>query len=388
MIESNALLIKLIKSTLRQDNHTFENIDMRIQSQVYEESVSHQISPLLYHSFKALVRPVEDGVLSSWHQTYFIDSMKHHYYLEHIKPILKKATKAGIPVTLFKGLYTNNLYPHKAYRSMSDYDLYVPRPYLKEFGDLLLDVGYQVDKNISEDIHIAYNHKALKTVEVHHSVVSQNLPPHYRSFDQTFADNLVPYDFDGIQVTIPSKEVHALYTCIHMMGHLVTSGFGLRGVIDIYLLACGKDFDWDYFLKLSRDHFLDRFSLSIIKLCVEYFGLEVPTAIMKAFKGISPEIYQNLIADMWYTGEFGIKSKSAKSNSAYASLMTSSKSHHQSSITDIFPKYQYMKIHYPILKKLPVLLPLMWIIRIIKVIAAFRPSRVSPKNKLLKYMIK
>lgn len=388
MIQSNALLLKLIKSTLTNDTSIISGIDIRLQSQVYEEGVSHQISPLLYHSFKALVRPAQVDILSSWHQTYFIDSMKHSFYLEQMKPLLKKAVDAGIPVTLFKGIYTNNLYPQNAYRSMSDYDLFVPSKFLEPFGDLLLEAGYEIDKNIGEDIHIAYNHKTMKTIEIHHRVVSQNLPPHYRGFNAVFADSLIPYDFDGIPVTIPNNEVHALYTCIHMMGHLVTSGFGLRGVVDVYLLTHKEDFNWTYFLELSREHQLESFAMSIVKMCVDYFGLLVPNHIQEAYETIPKDIYQTLLSDMWYTGEFGIKSKSAKSNSAYASLMTPKKSHHQFSWTDVWPKYKYMKIHYPILKKVPILLPLFWVIRIIKVILAFRPGRISPKSKLLKYMIK
>lgn len=389
MNQSRDKLIQLCKIALSKE-HTKEQLtcSIRTQSELYEESIAHQIATLLFSTYKTHMNPPEDDVLEAWQQTFFMDSMKHQHQVNSFSNILKEAASAGIQVGIFKGLYTGQLYPDNSFRSMSDFDLYVTNESKEAFSKILLKHGYKVDNNVSEDIHVAYIHKTLKTIEVHHQVVSQNLPDKYKTFNQQFENSLSPTTFQGIQCLVPDVETHVLYTTLHMLGHLVTSGFGLRGLIDICLLIQKEDFDWNKLISLSKTYHLERFTFMIIGICNEYFDLQVPKKVKNIIDHMDPEYYNNLKEDMWRTGEFGLKSKKAKSNSGYASLLTPDKSHHKFSKTDIFPKFHVMSRQFPFLGKAPFLLPLMWLYRLGHLLLAFKPKAVKERSKLLKYMIK
>ena len=142
-----------------------------------------------------------------------------------------------------------------------------------------------------------------------------------------------------------------VYTLMHSYKHFSYGGDGLKTLIDVY-----------YILKNISD--LDYVEIETEKLGIKTFALKIIELSKKAFSNTTLTEEETAILDyMFESNAYGtIKNKIAIKSDGES--VSGAKKRYI--IKKIFPPYKDMLLLYPILKKACILLPFLWVVRLVK----------------------
>lgn len=266
-----------------------------------------------------------------------------------LKAIESELRKNEINYMLLKGAVIRNYYPKQSMRQMSDIDiLYDP-----DKRDILIDMmdsrGYTLvsDGGNSDD----FNKKPYYTFEFHRELfkdVYGFCPDFSFVWDHAEPSSENPFEY------IMSAEDLYLHHVAHMYKHYIFGGFGIRFIVDTYLILkhAGESMNRDYISKkLAEMRLTDfeeevrRFSFSLLENRPltdeqrEFFNTVLAYGIYGSNKTNVDEAYKNY--------------KSNTGGGSFGYLFSR-----------IFPSAAQMKSIYPILKKHPVLLGFYYIKRL------------------------
>lgn len=160
----------------------------------------------------------------------------------NLRQILAMAVEAlrkdGIEPVLLKGFGLAQLYPNPNLRQFGDIDLFVGLDRFHEACAVLrtLPGGY----NWGEEVDAGHQYNiefGRYPMEIHRVSAEVVDPDEYAIYAQMEHDGLVEHsqkvDFDGLEITIPSKEFMVFYTFFHAWHHFLTSGVGWRQITDV-----------------------------------------------------------------------------------------------------------------------------------------------------------
>ena len=137
-----------------------------------------------------------------------------------------------------------------------------------------------------------------------------------------------------------------VYTLAHLAEHYLEAGSCFRPLMDLYLMGKAyTELDFDYINKQFERIGIDKFALKIRQL------------YKCAFEGAE---YNDDLITMENYIVFGAPVKNANEVSK---IVRTHKSKSQRLIESAFPNLKHMKLRYPILEKVPFLLPIFWIVR-------------------------
>lgn len=276
------------------------------------------------------------SVLEKSYRTSIIREMNQKAMIESLR---RKFTNAEISFMLLKGSHLKALYPSEEMRFMVDTDILVHERDIEKAKKIILNEGLELKMNNGKDL--VFIKKPFLTVELHKSLFVED----YYMFDYfksvwERAEKASEYEYKM------SENDLYIYTLAHLAEHYTSGGSCFRPMIDIYLLnrKCSEKLNSEYiYSELEKLKILD-FSKNIEKLgrCI-FDGEEKNETVdlVEKFVVLGPPV-QNA-------------SEAKNANRSKASRILSS----------AFPKYKTMVLLYPILKKLPFLLPFMWLIRIV-----------------------
>ena len=162
-------------------------------------------------------------------------------------------------------------------------------------------------------------------------------------------DYAIPKDDTGIEFVLPG-ELDYLYHIAHMAKHFVHGGCGIRSVLDQYMLKN----KYNSLEQIINEHLkssgLDVFEDKINKLSQIWFG------------------NQSMTSDLEPLSEFVINGGLYGSSKQGTAVKRISQSRTRYYIERIFQPYSTMKQQYRVLIRIPILLPLFWVIRWFKLV--------------------
>lgn len=177
-----------------------------------------------------------------------------------------------------------------------------------------------------------------------------------------------------------------LYLIVHALKHFIGSGFGVRQTADIILFAekNKNEIDFEYVFKKLGEINGDVFALNVFKAAEKFFGFDF-SYIYNVLDINGKKTYEDeFMEDLLAAGVFGKRTQDRlhSAGAVTASVDGGGKLH--SFASSVFPSYSAMKNRYPVLKYLPILLPLFWIVRLIKysVKMVFGKNKVSPSESV------
>ena len=248
--------------------------------------------------------------------------------------IQKAFRENGINFIPLKGVILKDLYPSPLMRSMSDVDILIrEKEYKRKIKPLMLKLGYTEGQESDHELHWE---KDGQMVELHKRII----PSYNKDFYKTIGDG-----WDWIQ-----NNQYA-YVFTHFTKHYRDSGIGISHLVDLEILR-GQATD-----EGLKELHLDTFYKNVQRTLDCWFR-------DKEYD----EITERITDTIFKSGEYGTRATSEKSrnlkkvNGAGGSYK---KARFKDFILRIFPTYGAMKERNPILKKFPVLLPFLWIVRII-----------------------
>lgn len=219
--------------------------------------------------------------------------------------VLNQLKESKIPVIALKGIFLKNLYPFPELRTMGDVDLLVPFDYLDLSRSIIEKFGYYEGGPDEKCIH--FNHNNCFPIELHWKILNQdNFKLSMEEFEKEIFDNVIPSNICGIEISTLGIIDQMLHLTFHMISHILYMGFGLRQICDfvLYTESVSNVIDWDELLNKADKLGIKNFLVSILGVCNQLFGLEIPMTNVWDAQG--QNIINSLIDDIIKSGTFGL----------------------------------------------------------------------------------
>ena len=271
-----------------------------------------------------------------------------------------------IPYVVMKGSTSAMYYPEPFLRAMGDVDFLVRESDLAQAGQILEQAGFVPTEDNEHECHIAYhrNKNGVCSIwEMHWAPggipdgVAGELTRQYLA---DIMETAVPCTIKGSKCMVPSPFHHGLIMLLHTASHLINTGVGLRHLCDwaVFVDKFSDEEFCEMFEEKLKSIGMWRFAQILTQLSSRYLGMP-----SKGWCGHSDEEYlESLMCDIFKGGNFGIKDSNRINQ---AKLITNS---HKASVDEtnlLIQLFRTMnekaRIAMPIVKKVPVLLPIGWI---------------------------
>ena len=283
----------------------------------------------------------------------------------------------GIQILTVKGIVCRELYLKPDDRLSGDEDILVGAKQFRKCHKALLEYGMKLAKknvDIDAEYEISYRKPGSPLyIEVHKSLFPKESEV-YGNFNRFFEDvfqNQVQIEIDGIQISALNYTEHLFYLICHAYKHFLHSGFGIRQVCDIVMYSnrYGERINWQLLLGWCREIYGEFFTAALYQIGEKYL-------IFDYEKACFPEEWRKikvdesmLLRDILDAGVYGYEGMER----VHSSNLTLHEVGRQWNGTKgnpvlrtIFLPYKSMKKDFTFLKKFPFLLPLAWLIRILK----------------------
>ncbi|MDD4238164.1 MAG: nucleotidyltransferase family protein [Desulfotomaculaceae bacterium] len=268
-----------------------------------------------------------------------------------VEQILKTFEENGIACMPLKGYLVKYLYPRPDMRLMADVDILIKGEQAGPVQKLMVGLGFTVERLGGN--HDIYYKRPFMNMEMHRRLISEDSP--YNEYLSKTWDRAKLKD--GCKCTYQlTHEDFYIYLLIHLTKHYAGGGTGVRSFLDIYLYnqCYGGRMDWNYIWTEVDKINLREFAENILGLCEVWFG-----------NAQSKELYEEMTAYIFSSGAYGSRRNSIISSvSRKAGKKQSIRAASQLyRVKLFFPPLSTMKILYPFLAAMPLLLPACWVLR-------------------------
>lgn len=263
--------------------------------------------------------------------------------------------KSGIRFLPLKGFELKQLYNRPEFRQMSDIDILIDPENAALIQPLMSSLGYKCVKNIGS--YEEYVKPPCITVEFHKLLFSTDKLKF--EYYKKLWEKAVP-DEENPGALKLSPEDFYIFQMVHLWKHFIGLGSGVRSIMDIYVYM--KKFqdsmDWNYIRQELKKLELDDFSGKMESLSQYWFGNP------DAQKNITVDGISELQRNIFFSGVYG--SRESKKLKEMDSLQTQNGARQKIKYIRkrIFAGRRELEYSYPILKRIPVLLPFCWIHRL------------------------
>lgn len=380
MDNNQQLLASILSAAIRsrKTDISVENADIK---ELFKLAIQHQVESLAYPTIKELFehkQGADKKVLDLWKNDALKLALKQNRYMNGANKTIRTLADAGIPVIVLKGLVIKDYYPKPEMRSMMDVDLLIKEIHMNSAVKILRNIGYH--KKGSDNKHTTLSAPRQLFLELHTCLIKEHFIDKAEHWEKSLWESCIDYNYDGVTVLALSFENHLIYICMHMANHMVSSGFGLRQLCDlvVYIEKNNDKIDWPEFLKKTEELGIEQFITTLMQTCKKLFDLEVPE---KYKLNIVEENNLNQFIEYVFSGGvFGKNETKRIIGSYYINAIGKSKIENKPGrfkriITLLFPPYRYMCNKYKCLVKVPIILPVAWLYRII--INVFKREKVS-----------
>lgn len=344
---------------------------------VLEEAMHHQVHTMVFSVLNDyLPSHWFTESLAYWKTVAFATVINKVTVNKGLSCVLNELNEANIAFVGLKGLYLQTLYQEQQMRTMSDVDLLIKFDDIQNVDNVLTKLGYKRQIDACTQNVFTYKHDEYINLEIHHKTFGDNDGiPNLEKFDEIIWSNLCKKPVLGTEVLFPQPFYHCVYMIIHMAKHFVFSGFGLRQLIDLYLIIVKENLDVLELVKAMKAYDLERFTIMLLLAVNRLFQLELPELIFNSSLS-NNEYLDNFIDEVFKDGVFG--KKNSEQVAKHIAI-----NHEKSKLGLIFPSRKNLKSRYWYATKYGFLLPIAWVHRWIYSILR-RDMTFSHKLSILK----
>lgn len=279
----------------------------------------------------------------------------------------------GLRPIVMKGIVCRRLYPNPEQRLSSDEDLLIPEDEFQKYHRAFMDYGLRLalpGADIEKDHEVSYCNSQVY-IELH----KKAFPPESKAYGDlnlffvNVGERTIMETIYGVSLTSMCHTDHLFYLICHAYKHFLNCGIGIRLVSDIVLFSMNynEQIDWG----------------KVTENCKQIKAIDFTSALYCiGEKYLFPERFPDRLKDVWNTnnineeallddilkgGIYGTSSED-RLHSANFTLHAAedAKTGKETSVflSALFPNVRFMKNRYPLVMKMPVLLPFAWIYRI------------------------
>ena len=355
-------IIDLIKVAITGEN-VIINDSLDIES-IIEIAIKHQILPCiaegLYQSKNFSNANIKDMLWKS--------ILRDQNQLYELMQIEKSFEQQGIDYILLKGSSLKELYPKSEFRLMGDIDILIKEAQYDKIKTIMRDLGFEEGKET--DHELIWLKKPFTYIELHKKLIPSYNDDYYSYFSDCWSR--------AIQVASTHRyamphEDEYIFLFTHLAKHYRDGGIGLRHLIDFWMIQKKyPNLDYKYINRELKKISLKIFHDNIISTLKVWFS-----------HADSNELTDHITERVIESGSYGIKEKCNAANAARVSNRADNVSvaSRKEALKLIFLPFSHMKIKYPILKKIPILLPIMWVVRWLEAIFLKRKNMQEAYNR-------
>ena len=338
--------IALLRSAVMGTNEEIDLADVNYEA-LYSMSSFHDLAHIVFFELRKRIDQWQGDIFLKFEQQYnmaLYRCIKRELAIEQVQTALENA---GIHFILLKGTYLMNLYPEEWMRTSSDIDVLVEPDDHKKAVEALENFGFVFFSETPHDVSFYTQDKYH--VELHHSLVEEGRLPKTTEILERVWQYTTPIE-NRCEKKL-NDEMLYFYHLAHMAKHLKNGGCGVRYFIDLWLLNHRTQFDANKREALIRKSGLSEFTKQTVQLSEKWFTQE-------NLQNESSEFEEFIIRGGIYGSlEHSVVIRKSKSKNRFMYY-----------VNRVFLPYNKIKYAYPILKRIPILLPFCWVWRWFKLL--------------------
>lgn len=349
-------IITLIRNALKGEKQTLpEGFDANL---TYEFAKAHQIVPIVYYGGAHIEELANSNEGMKMLMTTMSFATLSANQLIEIDRVCSAFEENKIEYLKLKGTILKPLYPNPEMRMMSDSDILIRQEQMDKIEPIMKALGY---KNVNNSDHEWIWQNDTITIELHKRLIAT----YQKDFYEFFGDgwNLARPQENKSEYKMSSED-EFIYLFTHLSKHYRDSGIGIKHFTDIYVfLNAHSELDMGYIREsLKKLGLLGFFDNVIAMLGVWFDGKECD------------EISAFITGKVFGSGVYGSRLTELKSQALKRKKSGKKQTHIVRFFSHVFPPYKTMCNMFPVLSKVAILLPFMWIWRILKLIFCGKKS--------------
>lgn len=326
--------------------------------ELFAFSKSHSIEALVCRGLFPLLSHSQDPVWKQWENRSNQLLAQSVVQLQERDDLIHTLTQAGIDVLPVKGCWLKELYPDINDRQMCDLDMLIHPEDAASAEAVLLQAGYRREDTCLH--HISYFKPPNTALELHTRLLSPE-EVHSGYFEDPWKKAEPVPGFPRLFQLRAEDEY--LFYLVHLYKHLYNGGTGIRSILDQFIFSRSfPNMDREYLERELNALGLSELARQVQTLSRCWFetGEEIPESL------------QPLAQIIFRAGTYG----NPEVQASYR--MEQVRKKHRNPVIRvlayclprIFCPLSVMQRSYPILNRLPVLLPVFWVVRIFAIMLA------------------
>lgn len=317
----------------------------------------HNVIPLFYQALCLLKIPLPDAANQLLEDTVLQKSMALYHMLSFTREVISILNEEAVHYQILKGISLLDSYPMPEFRPFNDLDILISDEddFQKACHRFEKD-GFIPEKAVVDHhLEFYYQKGPIKfLLELHHKITPHQPNKIFnQNVTQIFYKKPINQGFlDLAKLSYPMLPVteNALHLLLHMLQHFLSSGFGIKLLLDwcAYLTKYEDTIDWKLFQKYIHLLGLTGFCNAMTRLCKKYMGFHLKNESFLLDKVLTDPYLNTLMTDIMAGGEFG-KNNSSRMVAMYDSSIRSYLKEFHSQMHRRFKKLANIPILWPVL---------------------------------------
>ena len=341
--------LHLIKCALK-DEQPQEKPDEVSWQEVLVIAERQDAANLCWFSIEKLNNQPQGELALYWQEVYAKAASKCLKQMMEIDYLADEFTKCGYDIMFLKGSKIREYYPSPDMRTMTDIDLLVKAKDRKPIRELMKSLGYEVD--LLDDGQVdAFKKLPVIYVEVHYDFSAENHV--YHDIFTIDWNNLVSTDREHIY-EMTFEDLY-FFNIGHYAKNMHNRGMGIRAILDSYVLwNNASEEQKQLVLKIFKDTELEEFNNNLLKIVDIWFNGADDNGSLDNVQQylLKTETYGSRKSEVML--RFIDNNNDAKAKSKVRFL-----------INRLFPSADALYSRFNIKKRIFILLPFLWLLRII-----------------------
>ena len=281
--------------------------------------------------------------------------------------ILREMDKAGIWYLPLKGIVLQELYPKFGMRQMADNDILYDAAFRTQLKKFMLGRGYEaasLPENIAKHAHDAYEKPPIYNFEMHTALFGLSYNPAWTDYYADVKKRLVSDSTENHAFHFTDEDFY-IYVSTHACKHYQEMGNGLRMLVDAYVLNWkkGSTWDWEYIHSELKELGIANFEEQIRLLAEKLFGSARPFSLTELSKPELEMLFYCIGSGTFGTIQNRVNNEMKKLHPVEKPITKRVKLRYY--LYRLFPGREWCRAHYPFFYRHPLLLPFLWIYRIV-----------------------
>lgn len=378
--------LKILESFMHNKKYCMPE-DFQEMQELCQLAGKHKMMAAVYEQIRlssVFNKKEYEQISLGWKRAAVRDVMFQIQRTEGFFMMYEKLCEAGLRPLVVKGIVCRNLYEKSDYRISADEDILVPKEAFEVCDKIFLQEGF-VRENLNPKqlpYEISYIHPQRGVhIELHLSLFPEESGAYGHLNDEflNVFENCICEEIQGKKIWTLSPTEHFLFLICHSFKHFLHSGFGIRQVCDMVMMAehYGNCIDWRILQKTLARLNMETYWQALMKMSKEHLGFSCEKAVCPMDMQNDEIDYEPLLYDLLDGGIYGDSTMERKhsSNITLAAAKSGKKDTAASIKNSLFPEFSYMKKQFEWLEKYPWLLWAAYGIRIVRYI------KYSPKEE-------